>query len=104
MDIETPIFPPLLFETSVLVFCSILNTKQIYSPEYDTKLQLMKAHTLKIFFDNYKAPSYISICMLSEIRLRGCLFFYFLLKVICFQTLGRLFFYFFMTYYKLFTK
>ena len=59
MDIETPIFPPLLFETSVLVFCSILNTKQIYSPEYDTKLQLMKAHTLKIFFDNYKAPSYI---------------------------------------------
>ena len=28
----------------------------------------------------------------------------FLLKVICFQNLGCLFFYFFMTYYKLFTK
>ena len=31
-------------------------------------------------------------------------FFDFLLKTICFQNLGYLFFYFFISYYKLFTK
>ena len=34
----------------------------------------------------------------------GVCFFGFLLKAICFQNLGCLFFYFFLTYYKLFTK
>ena len=36
--------------------------------------------------------------------LGGVYFFGFLLKAICFQNLSCLFFYFFITYYKLFTK
>ena len=38
------------------------------------------------------------------VYLDGICFFGFLLKTICFQNLGCLFLYFFMTYYKLFTK
>ena len=36
--------------------------------------------------------------------IKGVCFFIFLLKTICFQTLGCLFFYFFMSYYKILTK
>ena len=36
--------------------------------------------------------------------IKGVWFFSFLLKAICFQTLGCLFFYFFMSYYKILTK
>ena len=36
--------------------------------------------------------------------IKGVCFFIFLLKTICFQTLGCLYFYFFMFYYKILTK
>ena len=46
------------------------------------------------------------ICISSGISLHlgGVCFFDFLLKAICFQNLNCLFFYFFISYYKLFTK
>ena len=40
----------------------------------------------------------------NKFKLGGVCFFGFLLKAICFQNLSYLFFYFFMIYYKLFTK
>ena len=40
----------------------------------------------------------------KSIDLESVCFFSFLLKAICFQTLGRLFFFFFFFFYKLFTK
>ena len=40
----------------------------------------------------------------KNIKLGGVYFFGFLLKAICFQNLSCLFFYFFITYYKLFIE
>ena len=55
------------------------------------------------FFGGFKNDIF-SIQRKSNILIKGIHFFSFLLKVICFQILSRLFFYFFMTYYKLFSE
>ena len=54
---------------------------------------IVNFESLDSFLDNKK-----------DVGLCGVCFFDFLIKVICSHNLGCLFFYFFMTYYKLFTQ